>query len=133
MKLFIRGTLTLAVAAIAPMMAAGLALPATSAYVLNEKSGTESVADLATDTLAGTLKTDVKQYGLVVGDDGNALNMSDQSSNILIVNSEKQAEAERLMSQEPPEGNGRSGLVSVSDTDSRQMTKEISVGDRHGT
>ncbi|MFN7277874.1 MAG: beta-propeller fold lactonase family protein, partial [Betaproteobacteria bacterium] len=97
-----------------PALAAGFfcalqAAAAPLAYVANEKSGTISIIDTATDEVVGSIKAGTKPRGQAVGADGRTLYVSDQPANaLLVVDLEKRAVAGTIDLGESPEGVSRS-------------------------
>src|SRR2546423_12991000 len=62
-----------------------LARAAPFAYVPNERSGTVSVIDTASDRVVATVKTGGKPRGIAATPDGRRLYVSDQPSGSLVV------------------------------------------------
>ena len=62
------------------MLSGSVALAAPMAYVPNEKSGTVSVIDTATDTVVAEIKAGSKPRGLAVSADGKRLTMNGNTS-----------------------------------------------------
>ena len=66
----------------------GVATPmpaAPLAYVSNEKSGTISIIDTATDQVLGEIRAGSKPRGAAVSADGRQLYVSDQPANALLL------------------------------------------------
>jgi YVTN family beta-propeller protein len=85
--------------------ATSLALAAPLAYVPNEKSGTVSVIDTATDQVARTIGTGGKPRGIAISPDGATLYVSEQTSNsLLVVELVGGTVRERIGLGESPEG-----------------------------
>ena len=83
------------------------ALAAPFAYVPNEKSGTISIIDTATDTVVGDMPAGTKPRGLAVSHDGKELYVSDQPNNeLVIVDLEKRVPVGQIDLGESPEGVG---------------------------
>jgi YVTN family beta-propeller protein len=59
----------------------GLAPAAPFAYVPNEKSGTISIIDIATDTVTGVIPAGKRPRGIAISPDGKFIYVSDQPSN----------------------------------------------------
>src|SRR6266481_9833698 len=77
------------------------------AYVPNERSGTISVIDTASDEVVATIKTGGKPRGTAVAPDGRWLYVSDQpSGSLLVVDLGKREIAERVPVGASPEGVG---------------------------
>ncbi|MFC6522509.1 beta-propeller fold lactonase family protein [Undibacterium arcticum] len=77
------------------------------AYVPNEKSGTISIIDCASDSVVGHIQAGTKPRGLAVSHDGNTLYVSDQPANaLLIVDLRKRAVVGTVPLGESPEGVG---------------------------
>jgi YVTN family beta-propeller protein len=84
---------------------AGAAGAAPFAYVPNEKSGTVSVIDTATDGVTATIDTGGKPRGIAVSPDGGTLYVSEQtSSSLLLVDLASRQVRERIVLGESPEG-----------------------------
>ena len=91
----------LAVLAALPLLAAA----APFAYVANEKSGTLSIVDTATDTVVGDIPAGVKPRGSALSPDGKLMYVSDQPSNaLLVVDLEKRTLVYKIALDESPEG-----------------------------
>src|SRR3954470_4368364 len=83
------------------------ALAAPFAYVPNERSGTVSVIDTASDEVVATIKTGGKPRGTAAAPDGRRLYVSDQpSGSLLVVDTAKREIAERVPVGASPEGVG---------------------------
>ena len=63
----------------------GAAFAQPYAYVPNEKSGTISIIDTATDLVTGEIKAGEKPRGIAVSPDGKLLYVSDQPHRVLNV------------------------------------------------
>jgi YVTN family beta-propeller protein len=75
------------------------------AYVQNEKSGTISVIDTATDEVVGEIKAGDKPRGAALSADGKWLFVSDQPNNILVkVDTETREVVGKIELGESPEG-----------------------------
>src|SRR5436309_688226 len=91
----------LSVALLAPCSASA----SPFAYVPNEKSGTLSIIDCASDTVVGEIKAGSKPRGLAVSHNGKMLYVSDQPANaLLVVDLDKKAVVGTLPLGESPEG-----------------------------
>ena len=83
----------------------GLASAAPFAYVPNEKSGTLSVIDTATDTVARTITTGGKPRGTAVSPDGKTVYVSEQTGNaLLVIDAASGKTVQRIGLGESPEG-----------------------------
>ena len=81
------------------------ALCAPFAYVQNEKSGTVSVIDTATDEVVAEIKAGDKPRGAALSADGRWLFVSDQPNNVLVkVDTETREVAGKIELGESPEG-----------------------------
>jgi YVTN family beta-propeller protein len=99
-----RPTLAAALFALAGTSAAA-AFAAPFAYVPNEKSGTVSVIDTATDTVARTITTGGKPRGIAASPDGSILYVSEQTGNaLLVIDTAGGQLRERIGLGESPEG-----------------------------
>ena len=80
------------------------AVSAPFAYVQNEKSGTVSVIDTATDEVVGEIKAGDKPRGAALSADGKWLFVSDQPNNILVkVDTEAREAVGKIELGESPE------------------------------
>ncbi|HSD61418.1 MAG TPA: beta-propeller fold lactonase family protein, partial [Burkholderiales bacterium] len=87
------------------LLGAGATFAAPFAYVPNEKSGTLSVIDTATDQVVGEIKAGAKPRGTAVSRDGKRMYVSDQPANSLdIIDVEKRQMIGKLDLGESPEG-----------------------------
>src|SRR6059058_4061710 len=83
----------------------GLAAAAPLAYVPNEKSGTLSVVDTATDTVTRTIATGGKPRGTAVSPDGMTIYVSEQTGNaLLVIDAASGKTVQRVPLGESPEG-----------------------------
>ena len=88
-------------------LCAGAAQAAPFAYVPNEKSGTISVIDTATDTVAGEIPAGKRPRGLAVSPDGKFIYVSDQPANgIHVIDIAARAIVASINLGESPEGVG---------------------------
>ena len=62
-------------------LCAGAAQAAPFAYVPNEKSGTISIIDTATDTVSGEIPAGKRPRGIAISPDGKTIYVSDQPTN----------------------------------------------------
>ena len=93
------------IAASALLAATALAQP--YAYVPNEKSGTVSIIDTATDRVTGEIKAGDKPRGIAVSPDGKFLYVSDQPNRALnVIDIAKKAITVKIPLGESPEGVG---------------------------
>src|SRR2546425_11146911 len=77
------------------------------AYVPNERSGTVSVIDTASDQVVATIKTGGKPRGIAATPDGRRLYVSDQpSGSLLVVDLTAREVSERIPVGKSPEGVG---------------------------
>ena len=77
------------------------------AYVPNEKSGTISVIDTATDRVTGEIKAGDKPRGLAVSHDGKLIYVSDQPHRALnVIDISKKSITAKIELGESPEGVG---------------------------
>jgi YVTN family beta-propeller protein len=84
---------------------AGASAAAPFAYVPNEKSGTVSVIDTASDTVARTITTGGKPRGIAASPDGATLYVSEQTGNaLLVIDTASGRLRERIALGESPEG-----------------------------
>ena len=75
------------------------------AYVANEKSGTLSVIDTATDEVVGEIKAGKKPRGMAAARGATRIFVSDQPANaLLVVDTEKRAVVSTIDLGESPEG-----------------------------
>src|SRR5258708_26461013 len=80
------------------------------AYVPNERSGTVSVIDTASDQVVATIKTAGKPRGIAAAPDGRRLYVSDQpSGSRVVVDLPAPQASERVPVGKSPEGLRRSG------------------------
>jgi YVTN family beta-propeller protein len=73
------------VAGFLALMLAAAAQAAPFAYVANEKSGTLSVIDTATDVVVGEIKAGTKPRGMAAASGSTRIFVSDQPANALLV------------------------------------------------
>ena len=86
-----------------------LAASAQYAYASNEKDGTISVIDTATDEAVGSIKAGKTPRGMAASVDGKRLYVSDQKSNALrIIDLASRSQSGSVELGESPEGVGRS-------------------------
>src|SRR5438477_7365001 len=79
------------------------------AYIPNERSGTVSVIDTASDEIVATIKTGGKPRGIAAHPDGRRLYVSDQPSGaLLVIDLEKREVSDRIPVGKSPEGVGLS-------------------------
>src|SRR3954468_18103824 len=94
------------------------------AYVPNEKSGTVSIIDTATDKVTGEIKAGEKPRGIAVSPDGKFLYVSDQPQRALnVIDIGKKAIVAKIELGESPEGvgissDGRWVVVAVEESNS---------------
>src|SRR6266849_9519390 len=95
------GSLILAFACLSPARAAPFA------YVPNERSGTVSVIDTASDRVVAIIKTGGKPRGIAATPDGRRLYVSDQpSGSLVVVDLAAREVSERIPVGKSPEGVG---------------------------
>ncbi len=100
----ISGTLAVIVAA---TVLTGAAFAQPYAYVPNEKSGTISIIDTATDRVTGEIKAGEKPRGIAVSPDGKLLYVSDQPHRVLnVIDIAKKSIIAKIELGESPEGRG---------------------------
>src|SRR5260221_11276916 len=79
------------------------------AYVPNERSGTVSVIDTASDQVVATIKTGGKPRGIAASPDGRRLYVSDQpSGSLVVVDLATREVSEHIPVGKAPEGVGTS-------------------------
>src|SRR2546427_2333508 len=82
-----------------------LARAAPFAYVPNERSGTVSVIDTASDRVVATIKTGGKPRGIAASPDGRRLYVSDQpNGSLVVVDLAARAISEQIPVGKSPEG-----------------------------
>src|SRR3954471_5279229 len=89
----------------AALLIACTAIAQPHAYVPNEKTGTISIIDTATDRVTGEIKAGEKPRGIVVSPDGKTLYVSDQPQRaLLVIDIAKKAIISKIELGESPEG-----------------------------
>ena len=92
---------------VAATMLTGAAFAQPYAYVPNEKSGTISIIDTATDRVTGEIKAGEKPRGIAVSPDGKLLYVSDQPHRVLnVIDIGKKTIIAKIELGESPEGVG---------------------------
>ena len=87
------------------MLIAGVACAQPMAWVPNEKSGTLSVVDTATDKVVGEVRTGGKPRGIAAQPDGTTVYVSDQDANALqVIDAAKREVRSRIALGPSPEG-----------------------------
>ena len=87
------------------LVLAAAAQAAPFAYVANEKSGTLSVIDAATDEVVGEIKAGTKPRGMAAASGSTRIFVSDQPANaLLVVDAGKRAVVSKIDLGESPEG-----------------------------
>ena len=88
---------------------AGAAAAAPFAYVPNEKSGTISIIDTATDTVSGEIPAGKRPRGIAISPDGKTIYVSDQPTNgVNVIDVAARKVVANIHLGESPEGVGYS-------------------------
>ena len=110
----------------------GLALASPFAYVPNEKSGTVSVIDVATDSVVTDIKAGSKPRGLAIA--GNRLYVSDQPANALVVIDLASRSRRHVALGESPEGVSASAagdwIVAASEVSNAVSFIDVATGQK---